>query len=414
MPEGIQSSFNGRDCCGYALENDIDDIAFIKYIQSSLSEEYTFIQATDYSYAVGWSNGGFMVMHAATLFRAISPISGHVYDIESSLKKGGTFCVDNICVDAPIKGKGLFMHNGVDDTFVQPTGCCSDPTMPKCCCNIVAGDTCVPVNTVARNWAKEVNGCEEVAVDDEKEDVVSTKTENEDVIGSNKTEDGDVAIEEDRNEDGIIFSTSYTDTDKGIACLTTTGDDCKANTTICTHHSGHFNSPSFSKAFPFAKEVVDFFARDACEVNGKWNETSAICTCTEEKGGTFCLDDAVVATTAKTESKPEVAAESKSPGTTKPDETTESNPDTTKPDDVMAEPDTSTLHIHQVENDYEKSKGHHHVFGFFLLLAALYLIRRRCQMLSRKKNDGGYTAVTQDMEMAPRKLSPRGFRSTNY
>lgn len=57
LPEGLQSSFNAKHCCGYALEKDIDDIGFLKYIQSSLSEEFSFVQS-DYSYAVGWSNGG--------------------------------------------------------------------------------------------------------------------------------------------------------------------------------------------------------------------------------------------------------------------------------------------------------------------------------------------------------------------
>ena len=57
IPEGIQHSFNARNCCGYALEKDIDDVGFLKYIQSTLSDEYSFIQS-DFSYAVGWSNGG--------------------------------------------------------------------------------------------------------------------------------------------------------------------------------------------------------------------------------------------------------------------------------------------------------------------------------------------------------------------
>lgn len=57
LPSGIQKSFNARHCCGYALENEVDDVGFLKYIQTMLSDEYSFIQS-DYSYAVGWSNGG--------------------------------------------------------------------------------------------------------------------------------------------------------------------------------------------------------------------------------------------------------------------------------------------------------------------------------------------------------------------
>mmetsp|Transcript_27852 Transcript_27852/g.52500 ORF Transcript_27852/g.52500 Transcript_27852/m.52500 type:complete len:253 (-) Transcript_27852:180-938(-) len=97
---------------------------------------------------------------------------------------------------------------------------------------------------------------------------------------------------------GAKFTSSYTDPNRGIECYTTTGTDCKANSTICLHrNSDHFNRPSFDQAFPMAKEVIDFFARDACEIrDGKWDDDEAhddACTCPEDRGGTFCLDDPV-------------------------------------------------------------------------------------------------------------------------
>ena len=57
LPQGLQNSFNAQHCCGYALENEVDDVGFLQYVQSSLSEEYSFLHA-DYTYGVGWSNGG--------------------------------------------------------------------------------------------------------------------------------------------------------------------------------------------------------------------------------------------------------------------------------------------------------------------------------------------------------------------
>lgn len=57
IPEGLKSSFNALHCCGYALENDVDDVGFLEYIKTSLTDEYSFIDP-EYSYAVGWSNGG--------------------------------------------------------------------------------------------------------------------------------------------------------------------------------------------------------------------------------------------------------------------------------------------------------------------------------------------------------------------
>lgn len=295
LPQGIQNSFNARHCCGYALANEIDDVGFLKYIQSTLSDEYEFVQS-DFSYAVGWSNGGFMVMHAASLFRSISPISGYIPEIDQSLTKGGTFCVDNICVDAPGAGKGIFLHHSVDDQLVRPTGCCNDPDLPKCCCNIAA-DTCSSVTDVASNWALEVNGCELSA--ELESDNGSDNTEDGDDEGDNgsKGENGNDEGKGDEEPAGLTgpkFVTSYSNTEKGIQCTTTTGSECKANTTICMHESsGHFNEPSFDEAFPFAKEVIAFFAKDACEINeGIWNERSGACACPGSYGGTFCLDAA--------------------------------------------------------------------------------------------------------------------------
>ena len=111
---------------------------------------------------------------------------------------------------------------------------------------------------VARDWALEVNGCE--------------------------LAEGSPSL-------------TITNQDKQIECVSTTGSECKSNTTICLHGtSGHFNSPSFNEAFPFAKEVMDFFARDACEIHhGKWNGASGGCTCPENRGGTFCLDGSAAA-----------------------------------------------------------------------------------------------------------------------
>lgn len=244
VPEGIKKSFNARYCCGYALENNVDDVGFISTIQSTLSEQYDFIHSR-YTYATGWSNGGFMVMHASKLFRAIAPISGFIGDIDVAKMKRGD----------ESSGKGLFIHHGKDDPFVRPTGCCHDPSLPKCCCNIAA-DTCTGVIDVAKNWAIQVNGC--------------------------------------HNDEHLLLETSYADTDEGIQCLTAT--NCTANTTICLYdHSGHFNQMSFDTAFPMANEVMNFFAGEACEINnGKWDRISKTCSCHSKFSGTFCLDESAV------------------------------------------------------------------------------------------------------------------------
>jgi len=323
-----------------------------------------------------------MVMHAADLFRSLAPISGNIYDIDPSLTKGGKpFCVDGICIDTPSDGKGLFLHHGADDNNVQPTGCCTDPDSPKCCCNIAAEGTCVSVMEVAKNWALEVNGCEMIAEKDGNDSETIDAEE-----GDEKDDSGDNERRMKTDVTDVAFATSYTDSDKGIECLTATGADCKSNTTICIHeHAGHFNRPSFNDAFPFAKEVILFFARDACGINnGVWDETSDTCLCPEKYAGTYCLDE-----------KDEI-------------ETI-----------VNDQPEKTTLTIHQVENDYEvdledtsSSSKRSHTIGYTLfVLALLYVVRKRYQR-DKKKNDSGYSHVMdRDIEATEMTVS-RGF-STN-
>ena len=255
IPTGIKNSFNARHCCGYALDNSIDDVSFFEQIIQDLSGSFSFVRP-DSVYAVGWSNGGFMVFEAASLFRAISPISGYLSETASELKKDEkVFCVDGVCVKAKNPaGRGLFMHHGIKDKYVRPTGCCSDPDKPKCCCDIEA-DTCVPIKDVAVRWAIDVNSCLEPVAGD------------------------------------THFVTSFADGGRGITCLTASGKGCVSNTTICLHGTAeHFNHmPSFGDSFPMCGEVLQFFAQDACD--GTWLNDDKACACDEGKTGVFCLDD---------------------------------------------------------------------------------------------------------------------------
>jgi poly(3-hydroxybutyrate) depolymerase len=248
-PEGLRSSFNGLDCCGYALDSKIDDVGFFSEIQSMMEEEYPFVNS-GVSYATGWSNGGFMVMFAAKLFRAIAPISGYIIDYPELTAYKSI-------------GKGIFFHHSVDDPFVRSTGCCHDPDLPSCCCGIFA-EQCISVQNVMKNFAQEVNGCN---IEDD---------------GQSKSE--------------VELEQSYKDEQVGITCLTSTSSSCAANNTICMYdHSGHFNSNSFERSFPMAEQIIDFFARDACNINGGlWSDQTKQCDCQYSGyGGTFCLGDSV-------------------------------------------------------------------------------------------------------------------------
>ena len=251
IPEGIQHSWNARYCCGYALEHNIDDHSFLEAIIDSLPQQQNmddthkdskvpFFVSKDVVYGMGWSNGGYLATYAADLFRAVAPISGHQY--ESS--------------DFPNKPTSLFMHHGSDDVFVRPTGCCTDPTMPGCCCGISNQiDHCSSVSSVFERWAKEVNGCKS-------------------------------------DDNGELDYISENDEDGKITCHTATGD-CLAETKYCIHEKkGHFNNPSHEQSFTMVNDIADFFARDACSLNGgNWFSSSKSCICknSSQSGGVYCM-----------------------------------------------------------------------------------------------------------------------------
>jgi poly(3-hydroxybutyrate) depolymerase len=80
IPEGLESSFNAGPCCGFAKQNNIDDVGFLASIIQTvtslgLSSREVSSEAV---FAFGWSNGGYLATVAAPLFHAIAPVSGYV------------------------------------------------------------------------------------------------------------------------------------------------------------------------------------------------------------------------------------------------------------------------------------------------------------------------------------------------
>jgi poly(3-hydroxybutyrate) depolymerase len=226
IPEGLERSFNGQNCCGYALENNVNDVGFLQAIIQELSHEFPFL-SSEMAYAMGWSNGGYLVSYAARLFRAIAPISGYQVDLTD--------------VDRPT---AVFLHHAADDHYVRITGCCTDPTMPRCCCRLSTyADQCTSVEDKSLEWSSQINGCPADAT----------------------------------------AQTTLARTD--VTCYTY--PSCQANTTYCIHQNkGHFNQPSFRTAFPMTTEIADFFARDACK--GSWSPGQRTCTCPTGYQGAYC------------------------------------------------------------------------------------------------------------------------------
>jgi hypothetical protein len=231
------------------LEQNVDDAGFFENIISTLSGKHNTLISKDIVYGFGWSNGGYMVTRAANLFRAIAPVSGYQVDLPE--------------LDRPI---GLFMHHSKADTNVQITGCCNDPTMPGCCCGLSNYvDQCESARDFFQKFGANVNQC--------KGNVNFKGSE----IG---TAPGELELSFEIEEASAI--TCYQ-----------AGSNCKANTTFCIHkEGGHFNQPSFEKAFPMTDEVTAFFARDACENvgGGTWSSGDHTCVCpAANSGATYCL-----------------------------------------------------------------------------------------------------------------------------
>lgn len=253
IPEGIHQSFNADRCCGYALEQNVNDVGFLEEIIKTLHIDYANTVHRSVTYGMGWSNGGYMVMKAASLFRAIAPIAGYQVDLPTS---------ESDQLQHHLPPTSLFLHHSADDRFVQPTGCCTDPTMPKCCCHLSDySEECLSVNAQVETWARTINRCDS---------------------GTDNLENGNDVIVSLRIEDNV-------------ECRTFVSDSCQANTTYCIYqHKGHFNQPSFEESFPMSFEVADYFARDACGLGGgRWDDSMKTCQCPSKPTATqspYCLD----------------------------------------------------------------------------------------------------------------------------
>ena len=290
LPEGMRNSWNARYCCGYALENDIDDYGFMNgiiqmLIPTDVSKETKGIHeyktlhhslfSKDALYAVGWSNGGYMVTYAADLFRGIAPIAGHQYNV----------------MDFPKNPTSIFMHHGSDDTFVRPTGCCKDPSFDQCCCGIsMQAQECTNVMEVFDQWAKQVNRCTKNTNTNGK--IKNIHDETNDAIRDIQSEMQQVETDIHhiyKQSDGI-----HVHQNSNITCFLAKGA-CEAHTEYCIHDKkGHFNRPSLEKAFPMMDDIAHFFAKDACSINhGIWSKSLRKCTCSTKKShnmiGTYCL-----------------------------------------------------------------------------------------------------------------------------
>jgi polyhydroxybutyrate depolymerase len=101
-------TWNAGNCCGYAQENNVDDVGFIRAVVTQVIKD----NAADPKrvYATGISNGGMMAYRmaceASDVFAAIAPVSA-VQEVQSC---------------KPIQGVSVFHIHGADDENVPIAG----------------------------------------------------------------------------------------------------------------------------------------------------------------------------------------------------------------------------------------------------------------------------------------------------
>ena len=205
-PEGYHNSWNAPHCCGPARETAQDDVGFI---DSVVRHAATLLPiASDATFAAGFSNGGFMSSHLAW--------SGTTRWAGISPSAGHEYAVN---AERPLP---VYIHHCAADDMVRIDGCCAADGGPTCCCGIGAQrKTCVSTATLFEQW-----------------------------LVANRCTGREAALAGPA----------------GAQC--TTGTGCVANATFCVHE-GCFHQ-QWSRSFPAADAVVEFFARHACELRGAW------------------------------------------------------------------------------------------------------------------------------------------------
>lgn len=76
--DDILLTWNAGNCCGYAMDHDVDDVAFIRAMVERIDRDFGVDRKR--VFAAGMSNGGMMThrvgCEAADLFAAIAPVAG--------------------------------------------------------------------------------------------------------------------------------------------------------------------------------------------------------------------------------------------------------------------------------------------------------------------------------------------------
>lgn len=121
-PDGTSASpllplytWNSGHCCGYAYDNKVDDVGFVRALIAALRTSYPV--DPDRIYATGMSNGGMLTHRLAAelsnLFAAVAPVAGSI---------GGTFDGVSYVIPQPQRPVPIMMIHGKLDENVPYLG----------------------------------------------------------------------------------------------------------------------------------------------------------------------------------------------------------------------------------------------------------------------------------------------------
>lgn len=112
-PNGLGNSWNACNCCGYAFQNQIDDVGFISSLIDEMIETYNVNPAK--VFIIGFSNGGMMAHKlAGTLSNKIAAFA----DISGTIGGRVGNSSQIIVPDQPMDEISIFMVHGILDRVV--------------------------------------------------------------------------------------------------------------------------------------------------------------------------------------------------------------------------------------------------------------------------------------------------------
>jgi polyhydroxybutyrate depolymerase len=152
-PGSTQLSWNAGHCCGYALENNIDDVGYVETLIDFFVERYAI--DPDRIYLAGLSNGGMLAYRAAAELSAkVAGIAPVAASLGGQLVEGG----ETIIPDPPAVPVAVIAFHGLQDTRVLYAGGIGTPEKAPAFI-YPRGD--IPVAESIAFWV-EANSCDSV------------------------------------------------------------------------------------------------------------------------------------------------------------------------------------------------------------------------------------------------------------